>query len=255
MNAKELFDLTGKVAVVTGGSIGIGRQVAQGLVESGADAAICAKNVERCEQTALELAKIGKRVLAVGCDVGDPEQVNRLFEKVLEEFGTVDILVNNAGVAWAASPEKLQINDWERVMRINLTGTFLCSQAAGRTMIKQNKGKIINITSVLGLVGTDIIDSISYNTSKSAIIGLTKDLAVKWAKHKINVNAIAFSYAKTHLTEWVISHKQDAILERTPLGRLLNENDIKGAAVFLSSKASDYVTGHVLCVDGGWTAQ
>lgn len=255
MRARGLFDLAGKVAVVTGGSIGIGKLAAQGLMESEADVAICARNVERCEQTAIELAKIGKRILAIGCDVSNPDQVSVMFEKIVKEFGRVDILVNNAGIAWAASPEELQIADWEKVMKVNLTGTFLCSQAAGRIMIKENSGKIINITSILGLVGTDVIDSISYNTSKGGIVGFTKDLAVKWAKHRINVNAIAFSYAKTHLSEWVIDQKEAVILERTPLGRLLNENDIKGAVVFLASEASDYITGHVLCVDGGWTAQ
>lgn len=254
MNSRELFGLDSKVAVVTGGSSGIGKSIAKGLVEAGAEIAICARNAKRCRECASELSKIGKKVVGIGCDVGNPTEVNTLFERVIREFGKVDILVNNAGIAWAGSPQDLRIDDWEKVMKVNVTGTFLCSQVAGKIMIKQCSGRIINITSVFGLLGTDIIDAISYNASKGAIISFTKDLAVKWAKYNIKVNAIAFSYAKTHLTEWAIKNRRNQILRRTPLGRLLEEDDIKGVAIFLASNASNYVTGQVLCVDGGWTS-
>jgi len=172
-------------------------------------------------------------------------------------MGGIDILVNNAGMSWAAAPEDLRLEDWERVMSLNVTGTFLCSQAVGKRMISRGQGgKIINIASAAGLHGRDpeILNTIAYNTSKGAVIIFTKDLACKWAKYNINVNAIAPGFFRTRLSRWVLENRLDRILPTIPLGRIGGDHDLKGAAVFLASKASDYVTGHVLLVEGGSTS-
>lgn len=265
MHIRDLFDLTGKTALVTGGSMGLGFQMATALVEAGADVAICARNLERCQQAAKELEKCEvfndpsrkPKVAAFGCDVTNPSQVEATVSAVLDTFGAIDILVNNAGTSWAAPPEKLKLENWNKVMAVNVTGTFLCCQAVGRHMIERGKGgKIINIASSAGLRGRDpkVLDTIAYNTSKGAVVTFTKDLAVKWAKHNINVNAIAPGFFRTHLSEWVLDHRLDLILPKIPMGRIGKDYELKGAVVFLASKASDYVTGHILLVEGGSTA-
>ena len=253
MKVQDFFSLGGKSAVVTGGSAGLGFQIAQGLAEAGANLVICSRNVSRCEQAAQELRKLGVDVLATHVDVTAPDQVKAMSLAAQERFGRIDILVNNAGGAWAAPPEKMSLDDWKRIIDLNLTGAFNCSQQVGRAMIQSGGGNIINITSVVAYRGTNdaILDAISYNTSKGALISFTKDLAVKWAKYNIRVNAISPGFFPTHLTEWVIAHRKGKILDRVPLRRLGGPDDLKGAVVFLASRASDYVTGHVLDVDGG----
>lgn len=195
-------------------------------------------------------------MLAMKTDVTDPKQVESMVTAACEKFGRIDILVNNAGMAWAAAPEKMALDDWKRVLDVNLTGAFICSQAVGRRMIENGGGVIINVSSVVAHGGTDegILDAISYNTSKGALISFTKDLAVKWAKYGIRVNALALAFFPTHLTEWVIEHRKEKIIGRVPMRRLGGPDDVKGAALFLASRASDYVTGHVLNVDGGMSS-
>ncbi|MDW7674337.1 MAG: SDR family oxidoreductase [Bacillota bacterium] len=253
MNVRQLFDLTDKVAIVTGGSMGLGFQIARALGEMGANLVICARKVDRCEQAAEELRQLGVKVLALRCDVSNVPEVYHLVERTMEEFGRIDILVNNAGLTWGCPPEELPLEQWNKVMSVNVTGTFLCSQAVGKIMMKQNKGKIINIASVAGLQGSapHAMDAIVYNTSKGAIISFTKDLACKWAKHNINVNAIAPGLFPTHMTEWILQHRKDHYLPQIPLGRFGNEEDLKGAIVYLASDASNYVTGSVMVIDGG----
>jgi gluconate 5-dehydrogenase len=255
MRVQELFDLTGKVAVVTGGSIGLGRQMAEGLAEAGADLVLCARKKERCEKTAKELEVLGGEVLALGCDVKKPAEVQAVIDATVERFGRLDILINNAGTSWGAPVEEMTLDQWNKVIETNLTGTFLFSQAAGKVMTPQKRGKIINITSVAGIHGAPpSFQAIGYHASKGGVIAFTKDLACKWGQHNIQVNAIAPGWFPTNMSATVIERNRETFLKRLPLGRFGGENDLKGAAVFLASAASDFVTGHVLVVDGGQTA-
>jgi NAD(P)-dependent dehydrogenase (short-subunit alcohol dehydrogenase family) len=252
---KQLFDLTGRVAIVTGGSAGLGRQMAEGLGEMGANLVLCARKKERCLQTAEELQKLGVKVLALGCDVKEPGSIREVVETTAKQFGRIDILVNNAGTSWGAPTEQMTLEQWNKVIETNLTGTFLFSQAVGNVMIGQRRGKIINIASVAGLRGSSPkFSAIGYSTSKGGVIIFTKDLACKWGVHNIQVNAIAPGWFPTSMSEKVIERNKESMLAGIPLGRFGGPQDLKGAAVFLASDASDYVTGHVLVVDGGQSA-
>jgi len=254
-NARDLFNLAGRVAIVTGGSIGLGRQLAEGLAEMGAHLVLCARKKERCQQAAEELQQLGVRTLALGCDVKNPADVQAVVEAAFSQFGRIDVLVNNAGISWGAPVEEMSLEDWNKVIETNLTGTFLCAQAVGKVMIKQGRGKIINIASVAGLGGAPpTLPAIGYHASKGGVISFTKDLACKWAMHNIQVNAIAPGWFPTHMSNKVLDHNRDFFLSQIPLRRFGNEHDLKGSAVFLASDASDYVTGHVLVVDGGQSA-
>jgi NAD(P)-dependent dehydrogenase (short-subunit alcohol dehydrogenase family) len=256
MNVRNLFELKGRVAIVTGGSIGLGRQIAQGLAEMGADVVLCARNVSRCETAAKELANLGVRALALECDVAQPESVERATEEVIRQFGHIDILVNNAGISWGVPFEEMKLAEWERVLSTNLTGTFLMTQSGGRAMIKQRSGSVVNIASVSGIVGApaETVQATAYHASKGAVISFTKDMACKWAPHNIRVNALAPGWFPTHMTDKVLESKNDLLLDAVPMHRFGSGDDLKGAAVFLASDASSYVTGHVLLVDGGLTA-
>jgi NAD(P)-dependent dehydrogenase (short-subunit alcohol dehydrogenase family) len=255
VNAKKLFDLTGRVAIVSGGSMGLGLQMAEGLAEMGANLAICARKKERCEHAAETLRSRGVQTLALGCDVKDKSAIEQVVERTLAEFGHIDILVNNAGVSWGASVEEMTLEQWNKVLSTNLTGTFLFCQAVANTMATQGSGKIINIASVAGLGGSSAeLQAIGYHASKGGVIAFTKDLACKWAPHNIQVNAIAPGWFPTHMSGWIIEHGKESLLAKIPLGRFGGDHDLKGAAVFLASDASAYVTGHVLVVDGGQTA-
>ena len=255
VNTKQLFDLTRRVAIVTGGSVGLGRQMAQGLAEMGANLVLCARKRERCEQAAEELRRLGVQTLALACDVRNPDQVGAVVEETLSRFQKIDILVNNAGTSWGAPVEEMKLEHWNKVIETNLTATFLFSQAAGRFMVRQGRGKVINIASVAGLRGASPeLQAIGYHASKGGVIAFTRDLACKWGAHNIQVNAIAPGWFPTHMYAVVIEKNKEALLKRVPLGRFGGEDDLKGAAVFLASDASNYVTGHVLVVDGGQTA-
>jgi NAD(P)-dependent dehydrogenase (short-subunit alcohol dehydrogenase family) len=255
VNTKQLFDLTGRVAIVTGGSAGLGRQMTQGLAEMGAKVVLCARNKGRCEQAANQLGQIGVQSLALGCDVRTQEQIHAVVEATISKFGRIDILINNAGVSWGAPVEEMCLEHWNKVIETNLTATFLFSQAVGRYMVPQRRGKVINIASVAGLRGASPeLQAIGYHASKGGVIAFTKDLACKWARHDIQVNAIAPGWFPTHMSATVIEQNKDALLKRIPAGRFGSDDDLKGAAVFLASDASNYVTGHVLVVDGGQTA-
>jgi NAD(P)-dependent dehydrogenase (short-subunit alcohol dehydrogenase family) len=252
---KELFDLSGRVAIVTGGSVGLGRQMAEGLAEMGANVVLCARKKERCEQAAEELRLLGVKTLALGCDVKNPDHVQVVVDATVAQFGRIDILINNAGTSWGAPVEEMRLEQWNKVIETNLTGTFLFSQAVGKVMVPQRCGKMINIASVAGLRGAPPeFQAIGYHASKGGIIAFTKDLACKWGIHNIQVNAIAPGWFPTNMSQVVIERNKDAFLGKIPLRRFGNEQDLKGAAVYLASGASDYVTGHVLVVDGGQTA-
>ncbi len=255
VSAKQLFDLTGRVAVVTGGSIGLGRQMAEGLAEMGANVVLCARKEERCRQAALELQQLGVKAISLACDVKSQVSVQEMVDATLSQFGQIDILINNAGISWGAPTEDMRLEDWNKVIETNLTGTFLCAQAAGKAMIRQGRGKIINIASVAGLGGAPPeLPAIGYHASKGGVISFTKDLACKWAQHNIQVNAIAPGWFPTHMSGKIIERYKELFLSHIPLRRFGTEHDLKGAAVFLASDASNYVTGHVLVVDGGQSA-
>jgi NAD(P)-dependent dehydrogenase (short-subunit alcohol dehydrogenase family) len=256
VRAQELFDLTGKTAIVTGGGSGIGRDMAQGLAETGANIVLCARKLERCEQAAAELAELGVRTLALRCDVRNPEEIHAVVDATREQLGRIDVLVNNAGTVWGAPPEDTPLKGWQKVIDVNLTGVFLFAQAVGRTMIADGGGgKIVNIASVAGLGGAppDVMNAIPYNTSKGGVIAFTRDLACKWAQHGITVNAIAPGWFPSEMSRYVLDSRPE-VVEHIPLRRFGGSDDLKGAVLFLSSRASDYVTGHTLVVDGGESA-
>jgi NAD(P)-dependent dehydrogenase (short-subunit alcohol dehydrogenase family) len=252
----KLFDLSGKTAIVTGGGKGIGRQLAEGLAEAGADLVLCARQADRCEQAAEELQQLGIRALGLGCDVRDPEQVQEVVARTAADFGRVDILVNNAGTVWGAPPEDTPLEGWQKVVDVNLTGVFLFSQAAGRRMIDDGGGTIVNIASVAGLRSgpPEIMNTIAYNATKGGVIAFTRDLAGKWAHHGIRVNAIAPGWFPSEMANFVLDQHGDDIKRHIPLGRFGGPEDLKGVVIFLASDASAYVTAQTLVVDGGQSA-
>ena len=253
MHVKELFDLTGKVAIVTGGGRGLGQQIAEGFAEAGANVVVCSRKVESCEEVSQQLQKLGVQSMALKCDVTNPDDVNHVVNRTLEKFGRIDILVNNSGASWAAPVEEMPLEAWQKVMNVNVTGTFLMSQAVGKVMIEQKYGKIINIASVAGLKGSNpkYMNAIGYNSSKGAVITFTKDLAVKWGPKGIYVNAIAPGFFPTKMSKGLLEQGGAGILEGTPLGKFGSENDLKGVALFLAAPASDFITGDIVIVDGG----
>ncbi|SFC68469.1 gluconate 5-dehydrogenase [Bacillus sp. OV322] len=253
MHVRELFDLSGKVAIVTGGGRGLGLQIAEGFAEAGAHVVVCSRKEEACLEASESLKRLGIRTLAIKCDVTNPEDVELVISKTLDEFGAIDILVNNSGASWGAPAEEMPLDAWEKVMNVNVTGTFLMSQASGKVMLQQKYGKIINIASVAGIKGSDprYMDAIGYSSSKGAVIAFTKDLAVKWGPRGIYVNAIAPGFFPTKMSAALIEKGGNAILAGTPLRKFGSNHDLKGAALFLASSASDFITGETLIVDGG----
>jgi len=253
---KNLFDLRGKVAIVTGGSGGFGRAVAIGLAVHGADVAVTSRTLSSLEETAKEIRKQGKKALSISCDVTDPKSVEKMVNQTVKEFGKVNILVTSAGIAMRSPAEDFPIEDWQKVMDTNVKGTFLCCQAAGKVMIKQGGGgKIITVSSIRGLLGHPG-GYAAYGTSKGAVHLLTRQLATEWAKYKINVNSIAPCIFWTPLTEPILNDEKmyNIFMSRIPWGRAAEPEDFVGAAVFLASDASEMVTGDILYVDGGSTA-
>jgi NAD(P)-dependent dehydrogenase (short-subunit alcohol dehydrogenase family) len=257
MRVQELFDLSGKTAIVTGGGSGLGRQMAGALAELGANLVLCARKAERCERAASELSELGVRALALPCDVRKPDDVQAVVDRAAEELGSVDVLVNNAGTAWGAPAEDTPLEGWQKVVDVNLTGVFLCSKAAGRKMIESGGGgSIVNIASVAGLRGSPPgpMDAIAYNASKGGVISFTRDLAHKWAQYGIRVNAIAPGWFPSDMSKVLLERHGESFLERIPLRRFGGPEDLKGAIAFLASPASAYVTGQTLVVDGGQSA-
>jgi len=248
----DKFRLDGRVAVITGGTKGLGKAIAVGLAEAGADIAA----VSRIPNEDLERAvlKLGRRYVHYRADLTQREQTRRVVPFILEMMGDIDILVNNAGIIRRSSAVEYTETDWDATIEIDLTATFILSQAAGQIMLKKGKGKIINIASVLSFQGG--VNVVAYAASKHGIAGITKALANDWAKKGINVNAIAPGWFVTDLTEALQkdSERSKSLIERTPAGRWGDPTDIAGAAVFLASPASDFLHGEILTVDGGWMA-
>ncbi len=253
MDVRDMFDLSGKTAVVTGGSVGLGAQMATGLAEAGANVVIAARKIERCITLCQQLEAIGVQALPVACDASKEEDCRQLVEEALSRFGTLDILVNNAGITWGADSLNFPMDRWQQVLNVNLTGLFQLSAMAAKIMQEQGGGKIINVTSLSAYGGTlpEEMNAAAYNASKGAVNTLTKDLAVKWARYGIYVNAIAPGFFPTHMSEYLIEKNKDQYLPRIPLGRFGEGDDLKGAVVFLGSAASNYITGQIINLDGG----
>jgi NAD(P)-dependent dehydrogenase (short-subunit alcohol dehydrogenase family) len=254
-NIQELFDLTGRVAVVTGASSGLGVTFAKGLAVAGAKVVLAARRLDRLEKLALELEEMGHQALAVACDVTDEKDVDRLVTATMNHFARLDILVNNAGIGNVAPAEDEKLENFRRVMDVNVTGSFLCTQRCGRVMLKAGKGSIINVASMLGLVGIGVSPQTSYNTSKAAIINMTREIAIQWARSGIRVNAIAPGWFPTELTEGLFSDEsgKQFVNRRTPLARAGEPEELLGTLLLLASDASSYIIGETIVVDGGWT--
>jgi NAD(P)-dependent dehydrogenase (short-subunit alcohol dehydrogenase family) len=253
---QQLMSLEGRVSVVTGGATGLGLQMATALAEAGSNIVVCSRKAENCEQAAAGLEKLGVKALGLAADVTEPAQVEMVKDATLKKFGRVDVLINNAGKAWVAPAEELPLERWEQIMDLNVAAPFLCSQVFGREMIKAKRGKIINIASIAGLQGRNpkAYDSIVYSTSKGALVNFTRDLAVKWASHNIQVNCICPGFFVTPINKKLFERNPEPILREIPLGRTGGDNDLKGIAVLLASDASDFMTGAIIPVDGGTIA-
>ncbi len=253
MSVKALFDLTGKAALVTGGSRGLGLQAAEALGEMGARVAITARKQLELDEAARRLRAMGIEVATVAADLSRLDTISALVDEVVKALGTVDVLVNNAGATWGAPAEEYPLEAWRKVMTLNADATFLLSQAIGkRCMIPRRSGKIVNVASIAGIAGNPPgMQTVAYNASKAAAIGFTRALASEWGRYGINVNAVCPGFFPTKMAQGLLEQIGEAALERTPLGRLGGEEDLKGAVVFLASEASRHITGQWLAVDGG----
>jgi len=256
MRVAELFDLRGRTALVTGGGRGLGRHLALGLAEAGADVVVASRKLERCRETARAVERLGRRGVALQADLSRPEEVEELAERALAEVGRLHVLVNNAGVIWGAPTLEYPMEGWDRVFAVNVRALWQLSQRVARHMREAGGGAIVHISSISGLRGSleEKEPSIAYSAAKGAVHTLTKDMAVKLAPFGIRVNSIAPGAFDTDMMDYVRDDgpRLQAFLEQIPLKRAGGEDDIKGAIVFLASEAARYVTGHTLVVDGGW---
>lgn len=255
MSILDKFRLDGKVALVTGASVGLGQAMALALAEAGADVAAHCHLAGEADETCATLEKMGRKTTVVTGDMFDKTTPKRLVEETVEKLGRIDILVNNAGMIRRTPAVDFSEEDWSTVLEVNLSSVFRLSQAAGKQMIEQGGGKIVNIASLLSFQGGITVPA--YTASKSGVAGLTKAFANEWAKFNVNVNAIAPGYMATNNTTALRADesRNRQILERIPAGRWGEASDLGGAVVFLSSAASDYLQGHILVVDGGWMAR
>jgi NAD(P)-dependent dehydrogenase (short-subunit alcohol dehydrogenase family) len=249
-----IFDLTGSNAIVTGGGTGLGLVFAEALAEAGANVVLCGRDEARCRAaaTALEQAH-GVRAIGMRCDVRVQDEAAAVVESTVSDLGGVDVLVNNAGTSWGAPAVDHPLEGWQKVIDVNLTGLFRMSQLAGRVMIEQGRGRIVNVASVaaFGAAPAALLDAVAYSASKGGVVSLTRDLAVKWAPYGLRVNAIAPGWFPTDMSRFVLERNNDAFLARIPLRRFGEPDDLKGALLLLASRASDFITGQTLIVDGG----
>lgn len=248
------LDLSGRTAVVVGGTSGIGRALAHGLAEAGADVVASSRRIEQVEATAAEIEALGRRTIRCTSDVSDRESLKELLTECTAAFGKVDILVNSAGITKRSPTIDLDEDDWNAILETNLTGTLRACQVFGRHMVGNGYGRIINIASLSTFVS--LFEVAAYSASKAAVASLTKSLAIEWAKHGVNVNAIAPGVFRTALNQKLLDEtpRGQEFLTRTPMGRFGNVEELAGAAVFLASEAASFVTGEVLVVDGGFLA-
>jgi gluconate 5-dehydrogenase len=250
----ELFSLAGRVAVVTGGSRGLGEEIAEGLAEAGARLMLCARRDEWLAPAVKEMRGRGFTVEAALCDVAKPAEVQAVVDKTIAAYGQIDILVNNAGISWGEEPEAMPIDKWQKVIDVNLTGAFLFAQAAGREMLKRQYGRIINVASIAGLhASVNGPHYVGYASSKAGLMGLTRELAGTWGRRGIRVNAIAPGFFPSRMTEAVLPKAEAGLKANCPIPRAGLAGELKGVAVFLAADASNYITGQVIVVDGGRT--
>ena len=257
MNTLDLFRLDGKTALVTGGGRGLGRYMAEALADAGANLILCSRKKEALEEVREGIQARGGKAVAVAGDVTEPEDVENILGEAEEAFGDIDVLVNNSGATWGAPAAEMPVEKFDQVVQVNIRGTFLMSQAVGRRMIERGAGgKIVNISSVAAFNGghPEYMQTVGYNTSKGAIVSMTRDLATSWAPHGITVNAIAPGWFPTKMSGGLIEKFEDRMLDGIPLHRFGNPEDLKGVIVFLSSPAANYMTGQTVIVDGGATA-
>lgn len=251
----ELFNLRDKVALVTGAGKGLGKSMALALSESGAHVAVVSRTQSDIEATAQEIRESGVKAVPIVADVTKQEDVARMVEKVFSELKTIDILVNNVGTYVFGHCLESSLEDWHKILEINLTSTYLCSKAVGKHMVERQRGKIINVSSALGVFGAG--GSTAYCASKGGVIQLTRALAIEWAKYNIMVNSIAPYSMETEMTKTMLEDEKvkKAIISKIPMKRIGKPSDLSGVVVFLASKASDYITGQVIFVDGGFSVQ
>jgi NAD(P)-dependent dehydrogenase (short-subunit alcohol dehydrogenase family) len=249
------FELTGKVALVTGGSRGLGYGIALAFAQAGANVIVASRSLDDLEKVSEEISSLGRRSLSLPLDIRSPGRIKEGILKAVDTLGRIDILMNNAGRGGRALAEEVEEHLWDDIMDTNLKGMYFCGQAVAKVMIRQGGGKIINMSSVLGRVA--LRQTSVYSASKAAIIQITRSWALEWAKYKICVNAIAPAFIETELTKPTFSSEtfQKEVLEKIPLERYGKVEDITGSAIFLASKASDYITGQTLFIDGGWLTQ
>ena len=251
---QELFALTGRVAIVTGGSRGLGEEMAEGLAEAGAALMLCARREQWLAPTLDRLAGRGFRVDGLVADVSNPGDVQAVIDKTMALHGRIDILVNNAGITWGARPEDMPLDKWQKVIDVNLTGAFLFAQAAGREMLRREYGRIVNVASIAGLhAAVHGPHYAPYAASKAGLMGLTRELAASWGRHNIRVNAIAPGFFHSRLADPVLPLVEPGIKASSPIPRIGAEGELKGVCVFLASDASNYITGQTIVVDGGRT--
>jgi 2-deoxy-D-gluconate 3-dehydrogenase len=253
-DASSDFDLSGKVAIVTGAGRGMGYPIALALARYGADVVICSRTVSELEKVKTEIEALGRRALVHRMDVTKIHEIHAMVEATVKAFGHIDILVNNAGVNAPQWAEEVTEDAWDKVFNTNLKGLFFCAQSVGRVMIQQKKGKIINVSSQSGVVG--LLQRAAYCSSKGGVNLLTKVLAIEWAKYNINVNAIAPTFIETPFTKPMFEKEgfKEYVLGNIPLGRVGKPEDVVGGVIYLASGVSDLVTGHILLIDGGWTS-
>ncbi|CAN5914441.1 SDR family oxidoreductase [soil metagenome] len=257
MSLKQLFDLTGRTALVTGGSRGLGLQMAEALGELGARVAITARKQHELDEAAAHLQALGVEVLTVACDLADLATIKPLVDEVIAKLGPIDILVNNAGTSWGGATVEHSLDGWHKVMALNLTSIFALTQEVGkRCMVPRRSGKVINIASIQGLTGgyPDGMPTLAYNTSKGGLVNFTRTLANEWAPLGINVNAIAPGFFPTKMTKVVMQDVGQQTIDLAPMKRLGGPEDLKGATALLASDACAFITGQTLAVDGGVTA-
>jgi len=256
MGVKSLLDLGGRTALVTGGSRGLGLQIAEALGEMGAKVAITARKKDELDQAVSHLSSLKISSHAWTCDMGRREAIPPVAEEILKQFGKVDILVNNAGATWGAPAEDHPLEAWDKLVNLNLTGVFVLTQIVGRkSMIPAKWGRVINIASVAGLMGQDprIVRTIAYNTTKGGLVNFTRALAAEWGQHGITVNAICPGFFPSRMTKATLDTTGELVRDWTPTKRLGNDEDLKGLAVLLASEASRHITGQAIAVDGGAT--
>jgi NAD(P)-dependent dehydrogenase (short-subunit alcohol dehydrogenase family) len=251
-----VFRLDGRAAVVTGASSGMGVEFARALAAAGARVVLAARRKERLDALAEEIRKAGGEALAVACDVGREADVDALVEAAWSGFGRIDVLVNNAGFNKLVPAEDLPLDDWRAEIDVNLTGVFLCAQRFGRRMLAAGGGNIVNVASILGLVGSGQVRQAAYAASKGGVVNLTRELAAQWARRGVRVNALAPGWFPTEMTGDMFADEGSVrwMRSRTPMGRAGELSELVGPLLLLASDASAFMTGHILVVDGGWTA-